>query len=148
MADNEKKEPRFSVPMPGGGVARLPLEVLEQYRDGEASACHAEAPARAESPAGHTGSPEGHTSDAADSGITVNIYAGGGQVRVEQHHEPADDDVVAHHLAVDASTGVSDWHTDWEYGECDYTDESGFPQRILAWHRHPLATEYTELFEG
>jgi len=142
MADNDKSEPRFSVPMPGGGVARLPLEVLERYRDTGAQACHAEAPAD------HAESPDATTSNATDGGITINIYAGGGQVRVEQHHEPADDDVVAHHLAVDASTGVSDWHTDWEYGECEYTDESGFPQRIQAWHRHPLATEYTELFEG
>ena len=43
---------------------------------------------------------------------------------------------------------MSDWHTDWEHGECDYTDESGFPQRIQAWHRHPFGTEYTELYEG
>ena len=27
---------------------------------------------------------------------------------------------------VDPSTGVSDWHTDWELGDCEYTDESGF----------------------
>jgi hypothetical protein len=142
MADHDKTKPRFRVPMPGGGVARLPLEVLEQYRDDQATACHAQAGADA------AGSPEAHTGGGADGGITINIYAGGGQVRIEQHDEPAEDDVVAHHLAVDASTGVSDWHTDWEYGECEYTDESGFPQRIQAWHRHPLATEYTELFEG
>lgn len=58
------------------------------------------------------------------------------------------DDVVAHSLSVDPATGVSDWHTDWELGDCEYTDESGFPQRVHAWHRHPFGTEYTELWEG
>lgn len=57
-------------------------------------------------------------------------------------------DVVAHSLSVDPATGTSDWHTDYEYGDCEYTDESGFPQRIQAWHRHPFGTEYTELYEG
>jgi hypothetical protein len=65
------------------------------------------------------------------------------------HHAEGDhEDVTAHSLSVDPSTGMSDWHTDWEHGECDYTDESGFPQRIQAWHRHPFGTEYTELYEG
>lgn len=60
----------------------------------------------------------------------------------EQH------DVVAHSLHVDPATGTSDWHTDYEYGECEFTDESGFPQRIQAWHRHPFGNEYAELYEG
>ena len=77
--------------------------------------------------------------------VTINIYTGRGDVQVSRHDE---DDVVAHSLAVDAATGMSEWHTDWEYGECEYTDESGFPQRIQAWHRHPFGTEYTELYEG
>ena len=80
--------------------------------------------------------------------ITINIYAGSGQVAIERHDTTSDDDVSAHSLSVDAATGMSDWHTDWEYGECEYTDESGFPQRIQAWHRHPFGTEYTELYEG
>lgn len=83
--------------------------------------------------------------------ITINIYASRGEpaatsgapVRADDH-----DDVIAHSLTVDPLTGMSEWHTDWEFGECDYTDESGFPQKIQAWHRHPFGTEYTELFEG
>ena len=83
--------------------------------------------------------------------ITINIYAGRDEVSIEQHdihHDIETDDVTAHSLSVEASTGTSEWHTDWEYGECEYTDESGFPQRIQAWHRHPFGTEYTELYEG
>ncbi len=145
MAQNDDEKPRFNIPMPGGGVARLPLEVLEQYRDDEAQTGHASPP----SDNAMEASPNDSTrAESTDGGLTINIYAGGGQVRIEQHHEPAADDVVAHHLAVDAATGTSEWHTDWEYGECEYTDEMGFPQRIQAWHRHPFGTEYTELFEG
>ena len=39
-----------------------------------------------------------------------------------------------------------DWHADWEFGECDYLDEAGFPQRKHTWHRHPFGTEYAELY--
>lgn len=80
--------------------------------------------------------------------ITINIYAGRDEVSIEHHDLAADDDVTAHSMSIDAMSGASDWHTDWEYGECDYTDDSGFPQRIQAWHRHPFGTEYTELYEG
>ena len=59
-----------------------------------------------------------------------------------------EEDVVAHSVSTDPSTGVSDYHTDWELGDCDYTDESGFTQSINAWHRHPFGTEYTELYEA
>ncbi|MBW2453765.1 MAG: hypothetical protein JRI68_04615 [Deltaproteobacteria bacterium] len=104
MADQDQTETRFAIPIPGGRVARVPLQVLEQYVDSEARACHA--------------------------------------------HEAPEADVVAHHLATDAQIGVSDWHTDWEYGDCTYTDASGFATQIQGWHRHPLATEYTELYEG
>ncbi len=58
------------------------------------------------------------------------------------------DDVIAHDTKTDPTTGVSDFHTDWEHGDCDYDDGSGIPQKILAWHRHPFGTEYTELYEG
>ncbi len=86
--------------------------------------------------------------------ITINIYADSGQVSVNHTDtedagvEAPDDDVTAHSMSVDPATGTSEWHTDWEFGECDYTDESGFPQRTQAWHRHPFGTEYTELYEG
>lgn len=84
--------------------------------------------------------------------ITINIYAENGAVALERHgavdQRSDEGDVVAHSLSVDPATGTSDWHTDWEFGECDYTDETGFPQAIQAWHRHPFGTEYTELYEG
>jgi hypothetical protein len=57
------------------------------------------------------------------------------------------DDVVAHSMTIDAATGASVWHTEWELGQCDYTDESGFPRNAYAWHRHPLGTEYTEIYQ-
>ncbi len=110
MADDDENETRFTIPIPGGRIARVPLEILERYVDETARACHAQA--------------------------------------LAAPPEPGEDDVVAHHLAPDLVTGTSDWHTDWEYGECTYTDGSGFAQQILGWHRHPLGTEYTELYEG
>jgi len=66
------------------------------------------------------------------------------------HADSGDDDVAvsAHHLSVDATVGAHEWHTDWEFGECDYVDESGFPQRKHTWHRHPFGTEYSELYEA
>jgi hypothetical protein len=136
-------EPRFLVPLPGGRVARVPLEVLEEYVDETAKSAHAASrPSR-----GPGQGPEHSTTiQAGESMVTINIYTGRGDVNVARHDE--DDDVTAHSLAVDAATGMSEWHTDWEYGECEYTDESGFPQRIQAWHRHPFGTEYTELYEG
>jgi hypothetical protein len=136
----EKAEPQFTIPMPGGRVARVPVSVLEKYVDQDAKACHAGDPAPSAQPEGEAA--------ARKEMITINIYAGSGQVAIERHDETSDDDVTAHSLSVDAATGMSDWHTDWEYGECEYTDESGFPQRIQAWHRHPFGTEYTELYEG
>lgn len=140
-----REEPRFLVPLPGGRVARVPLEVLEQYADEKAKAAHA-TPSRSSTQGVPHGGPEQTTTiQAGESMVTINIYTGRGDVQVSRHDE---DDVVAHSLAVDAATGMSEWHTDWEYGECEYTDESGFPQRIQAWHRHPFGTEYTELYEG
>jgi len=111
MADEDKTEPRFAIPLPDGRVARVPLEVLAQHVDPVARACHAHLPP-------------------------------------EPDHGHDEDDVVAHHLATDAQIGINDWHTDWEYGECTYTDSSGFATQIQGWHRHPLGTEYTELYEG
>jgi hypothetical protein len=50
-------------------------------------------------------------------------------------------------MTIDHATGASVWHTEWELGQCDYVDESGYPQSTYAWHRHPLGTEYTEIFQ-
>ncbi len=96
--------PRFTIPMPGGRVARVPASVLEQYISSEGRCVHG---------------------------------------------DPGEEDVVsAHHMSIDANTGSHDWHTDWEFGECEYVDEAGFPQRKQTWHRHPFGTEYAELYEG
>jgi hypothetical protein len=57
------------------------------------------------------------------------------------------EDVSAHSMTIDAATGASVWHTEWELGHCDYTDESGYPRSAYAWHRHPLGTEYTEIYQ-
>ncbi len=64
-------------------------------------------------------------------------------------HDPGEpeSDVTAHSTSVDPATGASVWHTEWELGPCDYTDESGFPQSAYTWHRHPLGTEYTEIYQ-
>ncbi len=92
----------FSIPLPGGRVARVPLETLERHVDPNARIAHG---------------------------------------------TEADDDVTAHSMSVDPTTGASVWHTDWELGQCDYTDESGFTQSAYAWHRHPLGNEYTEIYQ-
>jgi len=102
MGDKHDKA-AFSIPLPGGRVARVPLTVLEQYVDPAAHLAH-------------------------------------GSTAVE-------DDVTAHSMTVDPTTGASTWHTDWELGQCDYTDENGFPQSAYAWHRHPLGNEYTEIYQ-
>jgi hypothetical protein len=95
----------FTLPLPGGRVARVPLAVLSRYVDPTAVSHH-----------------------------------GPGE-------EAATADVSAHGMTLDPSTGASVWHTEWELGHCDYTDESGYPQSGYAWHRHPLGTEYTEIFQ-
>ncbi len=58
----------------------------------------------------------------------------------------ASEDATAHHLGADATTGASIWHTDFELGPCSYTDEAGFPQYSLQWHRHPTGSEYAEVY--
>jgi len=102
MAETQK-EPVFSIPLPGGVVARVPLSVLEPFVDPAARLAHG-----------------------AD-------------------HD--NDDVTAHSMSVDPTTGASTWHTEWELGHCDYTDENGYPQSAYAWHRHPLGNEYTEIYQ-
>ena len=140
MTDQDRKdsgqEPRFAITLPGGRVARVPLSVLEAHVDAKAQSHHGAArpaPSR----------PQTTTVRAGDGAVTINIFTS-----AAASDRTASEDVVAHSLSVDATTGTSEWHTDWEYGECEYTDESGFPQRIQAWHRHPFGTEYTELYEG
>ena len=56
-----------------------------------------------------------------------------------------DGDVTAHHLATDAATGTSYWHTDYELGPCSFTDEAGFPHYSMQWHCHPTGSEYAEV---
>ncbi len=56
-------------------------------------------------------------------------------------------EVEAQEMSVDAQSGQSYWHTDWEYGQCTYTDDSGFPRNDYCWHRHPLGNEYTEVMQ-
>lgn len=68
---------------------------------------------------------------------------------VQIAHDPSrhEDDVTAHSASIDPQTGASTWHTEWELGHCEYTDEAGFPQTAYAWHRHPMGTEYTEIYQ-
>ena len=136
-APDEKDPPRFTIPMPGGKVAKVPVGVLTKYVEPGARSAHASA-------AVHKSAADGGSKGGS---VTINIFTGGSAPKVDVQ-EVGEDDVVAHSLTVDPATGTSEWHTDWEYGECEYTDESGFPQRIHAWHRHPFGTEYSELYEG
>lgn len=61
--------------------------------------------------------------------------------------DAATEDVSMHSASIDPMTGASSWHTEWELGQCDFTDETGFPQSAYVWHRHPLGTEYTEIYQ-
>jgi hypothetical protein len=66
------------------------------------------------------------------------------------HSPPAntpEDDVTAHGESIDPTTGASAFHTGWELGYCEYTDENGFPQTAYVWHRHPMANPYTEIYQ-
>ena len=93
----------FIIPRPGGRVARVPLDVLEQYVAANARSAHID--------------------------------------------EASSDAVEAHSMSIDAATGTSAWHLEWELGHCVYTDEAGFPQTSYVWHRHPLGTEYAEIYQ-
>lgn len=68
--------------------------------------------------------------------------------RAGHHPEQTGENVTAHSMSVEPTTGASVWHTEWELGPCNYTDESGFPQAAYTWHRHPLGTEYTEIYQA
>lgn len=102
---SERKEPAaFKIPLSGGRVALIPIEIAEKY-------------------------------------ITSGAVA----------HDPAnkevgaDRDVTAHSLSID-DTGASEWHSEYELGECIYTDASGMTHEVYGWHCHPLGTEYTEMY--
>ena len=56
--------------------------------------------------------------------------------------------MTAHSLSVNAQTGQSEWHIDYELGDCTVTDSQGLAQTLYAAHRHPYGTEYAELFES
>ena len=102
MAETSKEDV-FTIHLPGGRVARVPLGALEPFVV----------------PADRSG-----------------------------HHPDAQEfDVSAHSVSIDPATGASVWHTEWELGQCDFTDETGFPQSAYVWHRHPLGTEYTEIYQ-
>ena len=100
-------EPRFTIVLPGGKVARIPADVIMQYVEPGAEATHA-------------------------------------PIEASDEH----DDVVAHDMKQDPATGQSDYHTDWEQGDCVYTDDAGLQQRRYCWHRHPFGNDYTEVYEG
>lgn len=68
--------------------------------------------------------------------------------KTPSHGTEGHDDVIAHNMVVDQTTGTSNWHTEWELGPCDYADANGFPQHAYVYHRHPLGTEYTEIYTG
>ncbi len=150
MAD--KSEERFTIALPGGRVARVPYRVLNEYVVEGAKACHAGPPRSATlasaEPATTDGTGPPVATPTGKGMITINIYTDRGEVSIARKPEDGQDDVTAHSLSVDPTTGTSEYHTDWEMGQCDYTDESGYTQSVYAWHRHPFGTEYTEIFEG
>jgi hypothetical protein len=144
MQDDD--EIRFTIPMPGGKVARVPVSVLQKYIIEGASPVHS---GEGKAPNGAAEATSGTTTIRTGDGmITINIYANRGEVAIEHKQGDADDDVTAHSLSIDQTTGTSHWHTEWELGQCEYTDESGFPRAAYAWHRHPFGTEYTEIYTG
>ena len=62
-------------------------------------------------------------------------------------HDPSTptNDVTAHGMVVDQATMTNVWHTDVEYGPCEYVDENGYHHATVAYHCHPFGTEYTEI---
>src|SRR4051812_553995 len=81
--------------------------------------------------------------------VPVSVLESYVDPRARLGHVPGEsaEDVTAHSMTIDPATGAHVWHTEWELGQCDYTDESGYPQSAYLWHRHPLGTEYTEIFQ-
>lgn len=67
--------------------------------------------------------------------------------RLAHAADSGSEDVSMHSASIDPMTGASAWHTEWELGQCEFTDETGFPQSAYVYHRHPLGTEYTEIYQ-
>jgi hypothetical protein len=65
MSSTEQQSPRFIVPLPGGRVARVPAEVLEQYVDTTARSCHSPEQDAAQAETTSSGDVTGHHTDAA-----------------------------------------------------------------------------------
>lgn len=167
MADNPKV--CFKIPLTGGRVAVVPVSVLDQYVVEAASCAHAEPlpaapPASADearaareprAAAPHVLAWPGGCAEVQRSaaGITINIHTSGPgrpDVTAESPDSLRAGPVVAHSLSYDAHTGASDWHTDFELGDCVVVDPAtGFLQTFQnVWHNHPLGTEYAELYLG
>ena len=134
----------FRIVLPGGKVARVPYEVLEKHIEPGLEAQH--------SPDAVAGD-IGHGAHRASRRGDGEVDGGSGRGRDEPVPTSADlaahdaNDVTAHHLAVDARTGISDWHLDYEQGPCEFVDDAGRTRNGYLWHRHPFGTEYTEIFE-
>lgn len=62
------------------------------------------------------------------------------------HHKLDDPTPIDEMLTFSPSAETGEWHTEWELGECQYTDEAGHTRSGVQWHRHPLATEYAEIY--
>jgi hypothetical protein len=72
----------------------------------------------------------------------LESYAAAG---VALTHSPNPEDVTAHHMAVDTSAGTNHWHSDAEWGHCEFADENGTHQTGYVLHFHPFGTEYAEV---
>lgn len=52
----------------------------------------------------------------------------------------------AHQKELDSNN--KEWHLEWEEGPCHFIDDNGEQKyHDKAWHKHPLGTEYAELFK-
>lgn len=63
------------------------------------------------------------------------------------HHGLGDPTPADEMLTFSPSAETGEWHTEWELGACQYTDEAGQSRSGVQWHRHPLATEYAEIYK-
>ncbi|MFP6683187.1 MAG: hypothetical protein VB934_00670 [Polyangiaceae bacterium] len=143
--------PRVVVVLADGRVALVPLDVIKQHRT--------DAPATKEAAVSE------------DDGMLTLATRGKGAVRlplalvesfIDAEARPGHGKTAKRKRGAGRSKGLSasgrggesgsEWengeatfHTDYEYGECEYTDESGFVTQAEQWHNHPHGTEYTEI---